>query len=668
MTKSSLTWRSTITSHFSPEIAAACPITVVTDPDELLLDEQILSHLAACRFDLIVLDDTIRFRFLFETKYRHTPRAEQRGLVIRVAGNDPSVVPFDFLSAAERQGRILGFSVAELFRELDPQVIRAVPLSGLDRLHAACQTSAPKQFGTSQTTDFVLRHVFEIVPELIKTPVDLLRTLLQRHYRGEGLPTPFAEAVAGRLQHRFADWPVLALLSDRDRFFSFLGERWPRFVHAEACNDPSARPMVAVPADLPFGHEDIRVYIDNLFLEGHLAPYDGVTRESLGTSWARIGVAASMPEDKQDRLSRLLDRINPPDAGARRDDWLLLAQQLGECLALRRELHTEPTATEINKRVDALADSANDAFANWLLNHYGALSSLPYFPSPVMVHHIPHFMAHGIGRDRKRAIIVVDGMAIEHWRLLRDSLISGGDRKYALDERAAFAWIPTLTSVSRQAIFSGEPPVYFADSISTTSKEPNLWIKFWEDRGLARRNIAYLCYRAGEPDESINERLTQQAADQNIRVVGLVLGFVDQTMHGVLNGSYGLHAAVKAWANARAFKNAVDILLDNSFEILVTADHGNTEAVGFGKPNAGVTAEERGERVHIFSDDILRSKHLNEFAGAIAWPTLGLPDDFLALMAPTSKAFKTPGTVTVGHGGITLQEVVVPLIKIGAGA
>jgi hypothetical protein len=48
-------------------------------------------------------------------------------------------------------------------------------------------------------------------------------------------------------------------------------------------------------------------------------------------------------------------------------------------------------------------------------------------------------------------------------------------------------------------------------------------------------------------------------------------------------------------------------MLEHGFEVILTADHGNVEAVGIGKPNVGVTADERGERVHVFSDVLLRS-------------------------------------------------------------
>ena len=210
-------------------------------------------------------------------------------------------------------------------------------------------------------------------------------------------------------------------------------------------------------------------------------------------------------------------------------------------------------------------------------------------------------MVDRMATGKRSPSVVVDGLAMDQWSLLRDSLTSASDRRYNIDDRATFAWVPTLTSVSRQSIFAGEPPVYFADSIATTQKEPNLWKKFWEDRGYAKRAVGYLCYRSNEDDDDFNSRLSDLASDPAIQISGVVIGFVDQSMHGVVNGSYGLHSAVKAWAATKSFKRSIDILLDNDFEIFVTADHGNVEARGIGKPNVGVTAEERGERVHIFS-------------------------------------------------------------------
>ena len=57
-----------------------------------------------------------------------------------------------------------------------------------DALYEAQKRHAPGQLGDNATKEFALRHVFEIAPELIKQPSDLLRVLLRRHYRGQRIP------------------------------------------------------------------------------------------------------------------------------------------------------------------------------------------------------------------------------------------------------------------------------------------------------------------------------------------------------------------------------------------------------------------------------------------------------------------------------------------------
>jgi hypothetical protein len=72
----------------------------------------------------------------------------------------------------------------------------------------------------------------------------------------------------------------------------------------------------------------------------------------------------------------------------------------------------------------------------------------------------------------------------------------------------------------------------------------------------------------------------------------------------------------------------------------------------------------RGERVRIYSDSVLRAEVYSRFPNAIAWKPVGLPPDFLPLIAPERSAFVQTGSRTVAHGGVTLEEVVVPFVRV----
>ena len=58
------------------------------------------------------------------------------------------------------------------------------------------------------------------------------------------------------------------------------------------------------PLDLPFDNPDVRVYIDNLFLEGMLEP---VTCKSSPKGWAAVGVRRDPEQERRSRLASLLD-------------------------------------------------------------------------------------------------------------------------------------------------------------------------------------------------------------------------------------------------------------------------------------------------------------------------------------------------------------------------
>jgi hypothetical protein len=273
-------------------------------------------------------------------------------------------------------------------------------------------------------------------------------------------------------------------------------------------------------------------------------------------------------------------------------------------------------------------------------------------------------MAHQLsagGSNAKLAVLVVDGLAMDQWIVARQEMPS---RKWVTEEFGLFAWVPTLTSVSRQSIFSGDVPFFFGTSLDTTRKEEQHWKRFWEDRGVRTSDAVYVCQGTLEDDDNFITRIQEKVDQPGCRVAGIVVGTIDQMLHGIVTGTDGMHASVRHWAKRGSLWKLLDVLLDRGFDIVLPADHGNVEGIGVGKPNVGVTAEERGERVHVFADELLRKNVGTNYPGSIAWPSIGLPDDYLPLIAPPLRAFITEGKRTVAHGGICIEEAIVPFVTI----
>jgi len=64
------------------------------------------------------------------------------------------------------------------------------------------------------------------------------------------------------------------------------------------------------------------------------------------------------------------------------------------------------------------------------------------------------------------------------------------------------------------------------------------------------------------------------------------------------------------------------------------------------------------------TDSLLRAQVKKRFPDALEWPPVGLPEDYLLLLAQGRSAFVHRTKRLVAHGGATLAELVVPLVKI----
>ncbi len=665
-------WRRPLLQHFSKESAAAGRLTVVADPDGLLTEPGVVARLANRGFDLITFGDPVAFRYACESRFRRRwDRGEATHLVVVIrAGRDGlQSVPHDVLEEARGSGRVLSFSLVEIFPTLAPNVVAELDPIHFDTLSRAVDMAAPGNMGANASRDFILRHVFGIAPELIKKPADLLRVLLRRHYRSQVLPPSldarFIELLAR--QNSWRRWPLERIVPNRKAFLAFLEERWPHFLIARGSTPVPGReppqPAFSGPLHLPFDHDDVRVYMDNLFVEGLMEPTAAVQVVD-GDPWYAVGITGSTASSAEGRFSHLLEELRttvPGSDTATFEDWQEFALRWGTWVRLRWRTESARDA-ESEAEVETFVHQVQGSFSTWLFRHFGPMSSLPYLPRPVLGHHVPHYLAHNLGRRgfERVALLVIDGMAIDQWRVLQDSLGS-----FQMEEHAIFSWIPTLTQIGRQAIFSGRIPLEFFASIEGTHREPQLWSNFWQDRGLQRNAIRYVKPQGKkESFQRLANDVLGAADDPHVKVIGAVIGLIDQNMHQTGLGTAGLHGLVEVWANTNQLQRLLGDLLQRGVTVFITADHGNVFGRGFGKPSVGVTAQQRGERAHVFRNRELRNKTARLYPDAIQWPSVGLPEDYFPLIAPHGSCFLAEGRETVSHGGIALEEVMVPFVKI----
>lgn len=333
------------------------------------------------------------------------------------------------------------------------------------------------------------------------------------------------------------------------------------------------------------------------------------------------------------------------------NDWKTYGKRIGQTRAsyLLNDFSL-PVETVENIR------TANSHFEAWLVSSFESLRSLPSVPSPKLSHQIPHFLSKSSAD--KIALIVMDGMSFTMWEIIKPTLLKEG---WSFEEHSVFSWVPTLTNVSRQAIFSGKEPRAFADSFSTTNKEAQLWKSFWIEDGYQQNEIFY---QRGLGIEEYTTESILSLRSPYARVYGCVIDVIDRFMHSAIQGLVSVFRETQLWLQGGYLLSLLQDLHQSGYEIYLTADHGHIEATGTGRINEGILANTKGQRVRNYDTMLIRERTHVEHSSSIEWNSSGLPPTIYPLLASGHSAFVTKNERVVTHGGIHIEEVIVPFVQL----
>jgi hypothetical protein len=661
-------WTDRILSHFTADLTR---LWVACDPDDVLLDEKLLAELRSRGFEVMLYEDPFAFRAEFEERYRGAWDRGEAGpapsLVLHLRGADQNVLPWDIV----HHGRVARLSLAELFPRLAYSTVKQVEPEDLAALFDAHEAELQSARGENESKDFILEHVYQLTPRSIRTPVDFWRELLRMHFANRSLPPLFAKHASGILQGKglFADQPVAAWLSSKSVLLRVVQDAWYRYLtglslDGSRTGEPPPPDYVAKIA-IPFDHSDVQVLVDSMVLDGTLHPMAVHSVPAAMPSWIKAGIVQD-PAALQALVLKGVDGLiaSIPSEAASHKDWSEFAKRYGEILARAHGLPGAEGSEQISKvrtSVNALHAQTDGRLQAWVAaKHYADLMLQPVTKGPVMVHHIPRFLRHRrAAGETKVALLVFDGLAFDQWVQIRERLIAS-TKRFAFDEGTSFAWLPTVTSVSRQALFSGLKPREFDDSIDRTDKEESLWKTFWQNEGVSPNEVMYRrALRHVDQLDTLESDLTDRRPD----VLGLVIDEVDDRLHKE-RSKKDVALWIGNWLATGFVDRLFSMLLDKGYHIYLTADHGNVESTGVGRPNQGVIAETRGERVRVYRSDSLRADSAAAYPSTVRLDIAGLPANFMPLFAGGRTAFVPEGDQVVVHGGVSVEELIIPFVKV----
>jgi predicted AlkP superfamily pyrophosphatase or phosphodiesterase len=309
----------------------------------------------------------------------------------------------------------------------------------------------------------------------------------------------------------------------------------------------------------------------------------------------------------------------------------------------------------------SLEAALDGRFAAWLQANYALLAGMA-LPRPHHLYHTLHYIESINQRIHRVALIVLDGLSLADWMLIRPAW-QMRHQEWEIGEHLVLAQVPSVTSVSRQALVSGLRPARLADTLVTTQHEGRRWREFWQ----ARYDVAPDRFLCGALDQRSETPLLPEILSQRTMAACLVSTAIDNMLHGATQGSADVQASLRLWLadGSRRLEALIDRLLEERMLVVLASDHGHVEVTGMGRPQEGALVESRSQRARLYTNADFARTVQTQYPETILWSDNALlPSGWHALMPAARQAFAPQGTRVVSHGGLTIDEMIVPLVHI----
>ena len=641
-----------ILTHFPAHVH---PLTLVSDPDGVLNEEEILTGLAERGFTLIREPDPVHLRHRVEEA---RPFTEDHPLIV-VTGGEVSTLPYDLW----QQGHRVTLALHTFFPNLAYPVVQR--LTPEQRWRLAQAPTPERRLGRRGTMDYILRHVFEVDLDALGFPAVLIDCLNRYHGRVDAMPQLLVDRLLEHLHQSdaYTGWPLEDLLTDREAFTTFVQTQWQGYVQRQTgqlLGEHSIHYLLSFDSD-----STLQDTVSGLVRSGTLTPVQIEQPDRL-PGWARPAVLAADEDRRPRRIGELLEDLEqllgPCPEDRRWEQWQAIARAWAELNTLRYDpdVAWDDMQRDSHHRLQGRLDKA---FWIWLQRRYAPLGG-QRLPEPHHLYHIPHFMAYQQrqGETDRVALLILDGMALTDWHLIGPTW-RALHPDWRLRDRLVLAQVPTITCVSRQSLVSGLSPADFADTLLHNRAEGRQWTTFWASEEIPSE----ACLHAHLPlggDGSFDLKSTRY------RALCLIYKALDDMLHGASLGGADVQASLCLWLkeHSERLERTIDGLLNDGYTVYLTSDHGHIEARGMGQPSEGLTVQTRSRRARIYADHRAMANVQQGFPETVNWSQDGLlPGDVRVLMPRGRQSFGPYGETIVTHGGPTLEEAIVPLITITKG-
>ncbi len=366
------------------------------------------------------------------------------------------------------------------------------------------------------------------------------------------------------------------------------------------------------------------------------------------------------------------------------DDWYALYDKL-----VYRELELADTETNMDEMLALQKDEANMEFGKWIRRNYERWMPEPAAGSgaPLMSPRIfPDRVFPLLDKGEKVFFILIDNFRLDQWRSIRPMLAD----QFVIDEEIYTSILPTATQYARNAIFSGLMPRQIEKMF------PDLWVDEDSEEGKNinespliatqierfRRKYRFSYHKIN--DSAAGEKLLRDFNSLMINDLNvIVLNFVDMLSHArtesrmireLASTNAAYRSLTESWFRHSSAIELFRRIASTGAKIILTTDHGTirvdnpVKVVGDKNTNTNLRYKV-GKNLAYNSRQVYEIKRPDAFGlpapNVSSAYIFALGRDFFAY--PNNYNYYVQYyTGTFQHGGISMEEMLVPLIMLSA--
>lgn len=386
-------------------------------------------------------------------------------------------------------------------------------------------------------------------------------------------------------------------------------------------------------------------------------------------------VAQQTTNDYQQEFRNISALIN---SAGNIDDWKEVYRQL-----VYWELKLSGTDSAMDEMLRMQKRDANSNFCKFVKRNYeGWVTSEDH---PMMSHEVFRRRVFPLlDEGKKVCFMLIDNFRLDQWRMVQPLVAD----MFNVDEDIYTTILPTSTQYARNAIFAGLMPLQIATLF------PQLWVEEDEDEGLNKheeellttqferfRRKTKFSYTKINDSQGGDKFLAKFNSMKELPLHVIVLNFIDMLSHArteskmireLANSDAAYRSLTESWFR---HSSAVDIfrrLADEGYTVIVTTDHGTIrvdnpiKVVGDRNTNTNLRYKV-GKNLNYNPRQVYEMLNPKKF---------GLPAPNLSsayIYACNEDFFSYPNNYnyyvqyysgTFQHGGISLQEMLVPLVTL----